>query len=412
MLHDPPPQSGAARSFLAICILAFVAVAVGCASSKTPFGDPGASPNSHGAARAFALVTVAPTGIYLGAQVDPSYPPGVATFSQQEAETEGLETNMGRKLALHMEYRYWRDLVNPALNGTLMNDPEFAADVKYGRVPVISLHCIDDINDHNYNLTQIASGIANADLASLRAALLTLKYTDGKQYPVMLRYFWEFNLNANDLGNENGNGGCFQRPSPTATSLPYQFTNAWAVVHSQLLGVGSPLPDITFVWNPNVIDAANDPPSPTSFDAYFPGQNEVDWIGADGYSKLGPQNHPLSFHSIFDNFIADIQASPNLYGQKPLLIGETGSCTIYPYPDDQADYLIDLQTVLDGTPGAPSYGAVRGVIYFDAQGQYNIHSQLCDWSLDGPAQSPAITGLQAFENIGHDPNFKSMVVEQ
>lgn len=411
-------SSATARKFLNgapfFLIVLCVAVGVGCSGSGTSPGGSTSDANAptRGArVHPFALVTSAPNGIYLGAQVNPSYPPGGGTFADQEAETEGLETDIGRPLALHMEYRSWSDLLKPSYNGNLMNDPEFAGDIAHGRVPVISLRCLDNINNANYDLYQIAQGDANSDLAKIRTALLTLKYPDGTPYPVMLRYFWEFNLNAADMGNENENGGCFVQPSHAGgESLPTQFINAWGVVHQQLLGNATPLPDITFVWNPNVQDSANLDPSPVGFDAYFP-EGQVDWIGADGYSEV-PTNppNPLSFTGVFNGFMTDILGNSQ-YGQLPILIGETGSCTTYPYPYDQADYIEAAQNALETQSLSPSYARVRGLMYFDAQGMYSYQGTACDWSLDGPPQSPAVTGLAAFRALGGDPNFQSMVTE-
>lgn len=94
-------------------------------------------------------------------------------------------------------------------------------DIARGRIPVISLHCGDDIttNGGPYDIVQIAKGSADKDIQTLKTDLQGLT-KDGQPYPVMLRWFWEMNVNAhwpmptgpNDPDGPNGNN-CYEEPN-------------------------------------------------------------------------------------------------------------------------------------------------------------------------------------------------------
>lgn len=116
----------------AFSVIALAAFAVGCGGSAAP-------PNGHDNRSTRPMFVVSKSnGVYLGAQVNPSAVP--SDYQLQETETEGLEMadprNIGRRLALHNEYRDWLTLSHVSASNP---DPEFSADIQYGRVPVIAL---------------------------------------------------------------------------------------------------------------------------------------------------------------------------------------------------------------------------------------------------------------------------------
>ncbi len=352
-----------------------------------------------------AFVVKKGNGVYFGAQANPdaqaSDPPS------QEQQTELLESQISRRLALHNEYRSWSDLKN--ITGD-MSDAEIAGDITYGRVPVIALHCADNINHANYDLDQIANGDANADLAAIRSALSTLVYPPGspyagKPYPIILRWFWEFNLNIdNPPQDPNGNNGCFVdgvSGDPTTT----QFIDAWQAIYKGLDG-GSGVPNITFMWNPTVAVASSDgdPPAP---DSYWPGNSFVDWIGVDGYSKEpAGSGNPETFNDVFDVFFSDFTGSQ--WGGKPISISETGACQQYSYPYDQGSFLHTAQNQIDTT--SPYNNATGGFMYFDAPGSYKMpNGRFCIWTLDGFPHNPSPSGFTMFTDMGEDPNFSQFI---
>ena len=316
---------------------------------------------------------------------------------QQELETEQFEQSyINRSLALHNEYRSWGDLITSG--GT---DPEFLGDIRNDRVPVIALSCGDDYH-HNpkLNLVDIANGLADNDLILIREQLQKLAYTNGTEYPVMVRWFWEFNLNiTNPQDDPNNNNGCFQVPNPpTIPSYPAQFINAWIRVRSVLLGTGSPVPNISFIWDPSIrADGYDTPDTPW---AYYPGGQYVDWVGFDGYSKL-PNNIPPAetFDQIFGTPIAYVAQN---FG-KPVVITETGACNAYPPPFDQASYINTIRSAID----SGVYPNLYAFMYFDAPSQhYSYQNKLCDWSLQDNSNS---AGMTAFRTMAADTKFSATI---
>jgi hypothetical protein len=234
---------------------------------------------------------------------------------------------------------------------------------------------------HPLNLVQIANGQADADLATIKAQLLLLTYPGTQQpYPVFLRYFWEFNINAGQVGppynnsglGPNGNNGCFIKPGTltgipaekTAPPLPQQFTNAWNHINMQLSGV-APVPQLTYVWNPNIVDPNLAQISGNAVDPmpYYPGIGSVDWIGVDGYDVIdSTTGQPATFSAIFTRWYDEF--SPSTYG-KPMMIGETGSCQAYEIPQftsDQAGYILSLQTYLQSDSWSKIRALPRGAV--------------------------------------------------
>ena len=256
----------------------------------------------------------------------------------------------------------------------------------------------------------IVNGVDDQDLMAIRAQLLQYNY------PVMLRWFWEFNLNTtNPVENPNSNNGCFQTPDPqhSIPALTTQFQEAFQHVRAVLLG-SPPQPNITFIWNPNAWNApgsdnySDTNTAPVEPWSYYPGANYVDWIAFDGYSRLDSSGIPYTFDKIFQydiNYVTD----PS-FGNKPVMIGETGACNNYPVPNNQtwqAQYLSSIQTELDN---GIQYPTLAAFMYFDAPGQYKFvpYGTTCDWSLINTDQS---FGLTQFDGIGADPLFKYMVAQ-
>jgi hypothetical protein len=316
---------------------------------------------------------------------------------------------------------------------TIGQDAGILADVAHGRVPVISWTCGDDIQPHSLNtplnLVQIANGLADTDLATIRTQLLSLKDASGQPYPFILRYFWEFNINASQVGppydnlsngSTNGNGNCFITPGsqtgvsaePTAPSLAKQFIDAWNHVHQQMQG-NQPIPNLTWDWNPNVqdVDANYGVTNIVDPQPYYPGNGTVDWIGVDGYSKL-TSNHPKNFGEVFSQWYNEFSASQY---NKPMMIGETASCQYYGKFDmlpDQLGYIQGLETTLN--PGqSGSYPMIHALLYFDAPGAYdpNPPGNSCTWSLDSNVENmESISPLQGFTTLAGDSYFASKIM--
>lgn len=116
-----------------------------------------------------------------------------------------------------------------------------------------------------------------------------------------------------------------------------------------------------FIWNPN---GGNDP----GFDwneaqMYYPGDNYVDVIGMTAYNFGKTKYRTFTpFNVLFSDIYKDYLLS---FGNKPMIIGETGSVE---YGGNKSKFMNDMLTL---TPKL--YPNVRMIIYFDAGDQpYNF----------------------------------------
>jgi len=331
-------------------------------------------------------------GVYLGAWVNPAGGAQTPAPQQVIAQTAALESTMPRNLAIHLHYLFWSDLKSIASN------PEILDDIKHSRIPLISWHCKDDLQNPALNLSGIAtSPAAVADLTTIGQQLALLQAPDGSAYPVMLRWFWEFNLNSVDGGQGiNGNDGCFDGDK---SDYPTEFISAWRKISTTLRAV-TPQPNFSMVWNPNVVNAIS---SAGPYAAYYPGPASVDWIGFDGYDKENTAGNPIGFSSVFAGDLRAVAVTNrSMYGGKPLIIGETGSCNEYADPDTQAEYLSAVSTTLKS--GVP-WSSVGALTYFDAPGSYTLPNDgHCTYSLQsGLAQWDALSANPYFEAFANIP---------
>ncbi len=318
-----------------------------------------------------------------------------------------LESSVGHPLTMHLHYLDW----NTLLGGTGETVQQiFQDDIDHGRAPIISLNCLDNYKGQNFTLNDIANKKADADLGAMSTALEALKDKNGNSLPIFIRYFWEFNLNISPGGNPNANnnGGCFTTPAP-GDEYTDQFINAWIRIWQDFNLYEIPRPRISLVWNPNVSDSANDDSTVTKADAYYPGAGYVDWIGLDGYNKQvetsinPPVFTPIGFNAVFYNTLSTY-ATPS-YG-KPIMIGETGSCSSYSAAYDQQLYLEAVASILGNNQNNSQspYSYVKAINYFHAPGTYvdKNNGNGCDYDLQG-------SGLSEFDTLANSMLFSPKI---
>ena len=123
-------------------------------------------------------------------------------------------------------------------------------------------------------------GITTKDIASGALDEYIRQYArDLKAYadPVLVRLFG---------GEFNGSWSYGQSPRANPSLTPSDFVSAWRRVVDIFRQVG--VPNVSWAWIPNVF-----PPTPVDYvdpniDAYYPGDDYVDWAGADIYSGALP----------------------------------------------------------------------------------------------------------------------------
>jgi beta-mannanase len=178
--------------------------------------------------------------------------------------------------------------------------------------------------------------------------------------PVLLR--WRFEMN---------------RPNVQASIWsPADFIAAWKHVRAIFTAVGAT--NAGWVWCPLATDFdATDGP------AYYPGDDQVEWLCADVYP--GPDYD--SFGDVADEFMA--WASTH---DRPIIIGEFGAEDDDSTPGQRATWIKGAAAY------AKTHPQIKALAYFEARKNENGTDR--DFTLAGTAAP-----LAAFKAMAHDPYF-------
>nr|MBA3789435.1 hypothetical protein [Patescibacteria group bacterium] len=275
------------------------------------------------------------SGLYLGARVNPG--------NVKNGDNDPYGTNELAQLPAF----------NAALGKTVAILPVFvpftaaiplttlAAFEQNGSIPLVDLGCA--------NLEEVTSGVDDAAITAEAQSLKTFAR------PIMLRWYWE--MNKNDVAHTGRNCDAYNNGA--------NFMAAWRHIKDIFTQVGAT--NVAFVWCPSANNQYTR--------QYYPGNNYVDWIAADGFNREKP--NASTFVGVFGDF----------YNQwvgrgKPMMVGSTGA-----YAVDQPAYFQGMQQ--DIPTQMPQ---MKAIIYFDAPGDNG------DFSLHD-------VGLEAFKVLIHSAYF-------
>ncbi len=151
--------------------------------------------------------------------------------------------------------------------------------------------------------------------------------------------------------------------------------------------------NVQFVWAPN-----NYPADPAILAKYYPGANNVDWLGMDGYNA-GEDGQPgwpywQNFYDIFSNLYSTFLNNPQLFGNKKLMIAEFASAE-GATPVNKAEW---IQQAFDAIKN--DFTKINAFYWF------NVLKE-ADWRVDSSPES-----LAAFQQAMADPYFTSHVVPE
>jgi hypothetical protein len=260
----------------------------------------------------------------------------------QMAAVERREHDLGRRLAINHHFYPW--------------DQEFPtvreeADLQAGRIPLISWNGKDTLS--------LGIGLGqHDDLIKTRAR--AVKALGQK---VMIRWMWEMD----------------GRKKAEDSRHPALYVAAWRRIHDVFAAEGAT--NVQWVWCPNA--TAFRPEDERNAPAYYPGDEYVDWICADGYNwapgRQGDQWR--SFASIYGAFYEWGMARA-----KPLMVGEFGAQERN--PGEKAQWLTDAREALK-----TRFPGIKAVVYFDANKDY-------DWRVTSSPET-----LAAFRDMANDPWF-------
>jgi hypothetical protein len=176
--------------------------------------------------------------------------------------------------------------------------------------------------------------------------------------PLYIRFAHEMNLPSSLWGpGRDGN-------------RPQDYVSAWRHIVAVFDIAGAA--NVDWVWSPNV-DCSGQCP----FEAFYPGDEHVDWVGLDGYN-FGPSlGYPWrSFASIFGTSYETITR----LSRRPVMIAETASAE---RGGDKAVWI--REGLLSHVPALMP--RVRLVIWFD-------RDQETDWRIDS-----SVGSLESFQQV-------------
>jgi hypothetical protein len=230
-------------------------------------------------------------------------------------------------------------------------------DISQGRIPLVSW-------GRSCDKAAVANGSMDAGLGKVADGLKALGA------PFFLRWSWEGDANYN------------QNTSHSAAI----YIAAWRHLHDVFAAHGAT--NAVWVWCPVSLNFYPPPRGLAPAKDYYPGDDVVDWICADGYvwaPGLASSNRYEPFQEVFQAFY-DWAAPHN----KPLMIGETGAQENN--PGDKANWYTAMHQSI-----TQHYPLIRAFLYFDVVGATNANY---DWRIDTSAES-----LAAFKTMANDPYF-------
>lgn len=318
----------------AVAALAAVAVIGGVLASQSGTAGPrGPAPTTT------VKPGIAPTppahGTYFGAYVQPE----VYTQQAKIAAVQRLERQIGRPLDIVHTYLTWHEP---------FPDSSDLAFMRNGSMLLVSWAGTDT--------RAIASG---ADDNWIRQRARAIKAT-GK--PIFLEWRWEMN-----------------RPNLSyQVHSPADYIAAWD--HIRAIFAQEHVNNVAWVWCPSAWAFGSG-----LAQAFYPGNNEVDWVCADVYPKYG---HYQTFAQIVQPVLRWAAHHP-----KPIMIGEYGIPASYS-PPQRAQWLSEAAKV------AREDSQVKALLYFDAGASGPQSAPSYTFSL-GPG-SPA---LHAFRSVADEGYF-------
>jgi hypothetical protein len=244
-------------------------------------------------------------------------------------------------------------------------------DIAQGRIPLVSWGRLCD-------KASVANGSMDVELGKIADGFKALGA------PFFLRWSWEGDAKMN------------QNTSHDAQT----YIAAWRHLHDVFVAHG--VTNAVWVWCPVSLDFYP-PPGQTSTDPtlapnhaingvgaqpYYPGDDVVDWMCADGYAwgpGLASATRQEPFQELFQAFYN--WAAPH---NKPMMVGETGA--MENNPGDKANWFTAMSKSI-----TQHFPLIRAFLYFDVVGANTANY---DWQIDTTPES-----LASFKAMANDPYF-------
>lgn len=216
-----------------------------------------------------------------------------------------IEDQTGKKIMIVGKYTNWGDS-NPGFDkawAEQMKDQSYIPLITWE--PWSANYSGAAADQPNYQLADIYNGNFDSYIAKFAT---DVKGFDG---PVVIRFAHEMNGSWYPWGGDvNGN-------------TPEDYKRAWIHVHNIFAELG--VKNVTWVWSPNEPFNDKTVPNAKNFDAYYPGEAYVDWVGFSAFNWGG--NSSFTYWRSFSEITQP--AYDRLVGyNKPIMITEMNSSSI------------------------------------------------------------------------------------
>ncbi|MBO0863533.1 MAG: hypothetical protein J2P16_00475 [Mycobacterium sp.] len=324
----------------AVCSFAAVLIALSAIWLSNRPDRPSASSSAPLAEVGTAPPPVPDYGAYLGASVSPDH----YTEQNRIDAMARFERKVGAAMSIAHIYVRW---------GAPLARPSNVSAVRSGHLLLVSWAITDT--------RVVSSGSQDAIIESMARQLAALRR------PVFLEPRWEMD-----------------RPNLAATvHSADDFIAAWDRLRTVFATIAPK--NVSWVWCPTAAGFASG-----RAQAYYPGDNEVDWVCADAYPAQA------YIPGTYQSFAASIEAFVQWIGEhtKPAMIGEFG--VPKSYGAKRAPWLAAAARYIRSVP------QIKAAVYFDGPSGSTPDLQPSnDYRLQG---NP--TALQAFAAIAHEKYFR------
>jgi hypothetical protein len=250
-----------------------------------------------------------------------------------QSDVSAFESLIGRKIAIRQTFVDWTKA---------WPDSRTVDDHADGRIPLISWK--------GTNLADIASGSYDVMIRERARAVKNLGF------PIFVRWAHEMNAEWYPWGNQ-----------------PANYVAAWRRIHTIFDDEGAT--NVAWVWAPSIPKG--------NWDAYYPGDSYVDWIGADSYNwgtcktpSAGWKSFNAMFKAYHDHFAGN---------GKPMMMAEIGSAE---QGGNKANWIADAKASIKALPAFHAW----------------IHQQYtdgsCNWKIDS-----STSAREAYRALAADPYF-------
>lgn len=278
----------------------------------------------------------------------------VGAFVNGMDNIPSFQATIGKKLAVVLWYVHWP---------TAFPSSEADTVVANGSVPLITWE--PWISDSAGTLEAIAAGSYESYVREFIQAAKNW----GK--PILLRFAHEMN------GNWYPWDGWHNRNEGEEEEVGERYKRAWIYIYNVREELKAD--NVSLVW---CVNNTNLPvASWNAIEAYYPGDQYVDWVGMDGY------NWGYSRWQSFDSVFGEVYAKLTALTSKPLLIGEFASSD---QGGDKAGWITDAFAKIES-----NYPKIKLFCWF------NINKER-DWRVESSSSSEA-----AVKNALQDAYFSS-----